>query len=282
MDYDLYLSYSGRKTYLTCPKQYEFRYILKDQTKDDPKKSLFGSIIGKVFEWFYTRQTWTQCDPVASTLELIKPAIDCVFREKNFDPSCDPGFFTVLKQELNHFIPLGIEIIRKNSFLTPYSRAEEDLSVIYGNEKRGMTLKIGGRADFIHSQNRKEVWIIDGKGSKHREKYVDSEQLIWYAIQHYIKYHVVPTRLGFMFYCFPDDPIKWIAYDGDVLHASLNKTFEVAKKIKLKIFDAAPSENCNRCAYKNKCDDGIKYSANKRIESGGRITDSIFDLERIY
>jgi hypothetical protein len=77
-----------------------------------------------------------------------------------------------------------------------------DLSVYYARD--GVKMRLGGRADFIHGP--KPLWIVDGKGSVHREKYVDSEQLIWYALLHYIKHHVAPDRLGFLHYRFPDDP----------------------------------------------------------------------------
>lgn len=281
MAYDLYLSYSGRKTYLTCPKKYWFKYVIKDPARDSPKGSLFGSTIGKVFEWFYEKKAWAQPDPVAATISFIEPAIEVVFHEEDFNPMSDPGFCTVLRQELAHYVPIGVEIIRQNGFLTPYSQAETDLTVVYGSDKYGMVLKLGGRSDFIHSEDMRKVWILDGKGSKHREKYVDAEQLIWYAVQHYIKYHVAPTRLGFIFYRFPDDPIKWISYDGAAMHASLDQTFDVANKIKLQTFDPTPSGECHRCPYRGKCDEGTRHIAQKKVESGGRIEESIFDLERV-
>jgi len=50
MSYDIYLSYSGRKSYLVCPLQYKYRYILKDKSRGDPRGSIFGSAIGRVFQ----------------------------------------------------------------------------------------------------------------------------------------------------------------------------------------------------------------------------------------
>lgn len=277
----IYLSYSGRKSYLTCPRQYHFRYVLKDPTRSDPRGSIFGSAIGKVFQWFYDRRLWAEPDPGAACLAVVDEAMEAVFREEKFDPSSDPGFRSMTRQDMVHYVPAGVETIRKLGLLTVNSRAEVDLTVLYGNEKYGMSIKMGGRADFVHSSDMLNVAIIDGKASKHREKYVDSEQLIWYAVQHYIKYHVAPVRLGFVFWSFPDDPIKWIAYDSQAMRASIDRTFDVAKKIELKAFDATPSGACHRCNYKDRCDDGRKYLSQRKKETGGGyIENSIFDLER--
>jgi hypothetical protein len=280
--YDLYLSYSGRKTYLGCPYKYELRYVRKDKVIFDPRKAMLGNVIGKIFEWFYERRAWATSDPVQATTSWIDDACRVIYEQEHFDPQSDPAFVTLLRQDLHRFVPTGVEIIRAHELLTPQSVAELDLTVEYTSQKHdGLTLKLGGRTDFRHLKSDKSVWLMDGKASKHREKYVDSEQLIWYAVQHYLKYHVAPTRLGFMFWCFPDDPIKWIAYDNQAMRASLDLTFAVAKKIRLKQFDPTPSGECHRCDYSSKCEEGQKYLARRRVETGGRIENSIFDLESV-
>lgn len=280
MGYDLYLSYSGRHSYMTCPRKYHFSYILKDPVRRDRRNTFFGSIIGKVFEWFYTRRVWATSDPTGTSVSYIDDASRSIFEHEKFDPVMDPAFCSLLRQDLHKYVPQGIEIIRSHGFLTPQSRTETDLVVNHTSSKHDMTVRIGGKSDFLHGDS-KNTWLLDGKGSKHRDKYVDAEQLIWYAVQHYIKYHVAPTRLGFIFWCFPEDPVKWIAYDNQAMRASLDKTFEVAKKIQLKQFDATPSGECHRCDFNSKCDDGQRYLARRKVETGGRIESSIFDLEQI-
>lgn len=278
----MYLSYSGRKSYKTCPKQYEHRYVLKTVAVDDPRSSLFGSIIGKLFEWFYEKKFWAAPDPTKACLDAVEDAIDLVYGEENFTRAQDPGFTNLLRQELLTYVPAGVDTIRKHGFLSVSSRAEEDLSVVYTSQKHDLSLKMGGRCDFVHGRDKLDIWILDGKGSKHREKYVDAEQLIWYASQHYLKYHVAPTRLGFIFWKFPQDPVKWIDYTSDDIRKLVQDTFDVAKKIQLKVFGATPSGECHRCDYRESCDDGKKYLAKRRVENGGRIESSIFDLESTF
>lgn len=279
--YDLYLSYSGRKSYMTCPKQYEFRYVKKEKVARDARSSMFGSAIGKVFEWFYERKLWSHPDPTVACLNLVQDAMDAVFQNEEFDPLTDPGFVTLLRSDLYQFIPRGIESIRSNGFLTVNSRAEEDLTVLYRSDKHDITMKLGGRADFIHGKDKLDIWIVDGKGSQHREKYVDSDQLIWYAVQFYLRYHVAPTRLGFLFWKFPADPVKWIDYGSEDMRNLVDTTCDIGNKIRLKVFDAKASGECHRCDYRERCEDGRKYVAARRVETGGRVDLSVLELEPV-
>jgi len=280
MGYDQYLSYSGRKAY-ECPSQYQHRYILKTQVPRDPRTSFFGSMIGKVFEWFYERSVWADPDPEAVAVSLIPEAVRFVLQDEGFSRSQDPTYVANVEEEVRDLVPKGVGVIRDHRLLSPNSRAEIDLTVNYTSQKHGMTVRLGGRTDFVHYQSPEDVWILDGKGSRHREKYVDSEQVIWYAVQHYLKYRVAPSRLGFLYWRFPKDPVQWIEYDEQSMRDSLDRTFDVVKRIRLKMFDPKPSSACHRCDYRPHCSEGTRYLAERRVETGGRIESSVFDLEQV-
>jgi len=273
----LYLSYTGRKTYLTCPRKYWYRYVKKQEVPEDPRKAMFGLAMGKVFEWFYNRRFWLEPDPVRKCLEASDTAIDDVCDERRFDWKLHQNFLGELRRDVRKFIPHAVESIRAHKLLTACSRSEVDLSVYYARD--GVKMRLGGRADFIHGP--KPLWIVDGKGSVHREKYVDSEQLIWYALLHYIKHHVAPDRLGFLHYRFPDDPMQWIVYDEQAMRSLLDKTFAIAGLILGGAFDPSPSGDCHRCEFRVLCSDGTKHLASRRVASGGRIGTSIFDVEDV-
>lgn len=275
-----YLSYSGRKVYITCPKQYWYRYILRDMSPIDVKKVLLGSILGKVFEWFYDREYWKFPDLLEKMNLAGSEAIDLVFSQEKYYKGTDPYFEQNLKEEIFKHIPLGIEIIKKQRLLTNNSKAELDLTTIYSTDQ-SIPIKMVGRADFVHYNRPDDVWIMDGKAYKQREKYVDSDQLIWYATLHYLKYRVAPTRLGFIYWLFPDNPVSYISYDSDSMRQLIKDTQEICTKIMDKEFTAKPSGECHRCAFKGKCDDGISYLAKRRKETGGSIEISIFDLEDV-
>jgi CRISPR/Cas system-associated exonuclease Cas4 (RecB family) len=274
-----YLSHSGISCYKVCPKKYEFGYILKAfKRARDPRDSMFGSIIGKVFEWFYERKAWSKPNPIDTTLSYVDAAINQIFATEQFLPISDPGYVTTLRNDLDTYIPAGIDVIRKNRLLSPTSVAERDLTQDY--VRGGKKLRLGAKIDFIHPFN-DEIIIIDGKGSRHRDKYVDSNQLIWYATLYYLYYGVAPSRLGFLYWRFPSDPLQWIDYNEDDMRKSIETAFDTANKIHLNMFDAKPSSACKLCEYSFSCPEGREYIATTRSDSDNRITDSVFDLEQI-
>lgn len=264
MRYDLYLSYSGRKTYQTCPRKYRCAYVLKKAAEDDPRNTIFGICIGKIFEWFYNKKLWARPDVEVACMKSVDDVINELCYSGKTNVSAYPDFIDSLRDELRRFVPPTIKTIREHKLLTPHSRSEIDLTVDYTSKKHGLTLRLGGRADFVHRAD--SVWIIDGKGSKHRERYIDSHQLIWYAILHYMKYHIAPSRLGFLYYKFPDDPVQWIMYDENSMRKDLEHTFQVASDILAGKFETTPSGECRLCKYGYDCSDGVKFLAQKRSE----------------
>ena len=111
-EFDLYLSYSGRKTYKACPSSYNYRYIIKEPVIRDSRSAMFGSIIGKVLEWFYNKRLWAEDDPIASAMSRIDDAIDTIFFKENFDRVSDPAFVNLLRRDLSVYLPRAIENIR--------------------------------------------------------------------------------------------------------------------------------------------------------------------------
>jgi hypothetical protein len=280
---DNYLSYSGFKSYQICPKKYELCYILQVPYEFDPRTSMLGSTLGKVIEWFYSRQYWKMSDPLALCNSAVSLALEWTYKKNEFDPRSDPIFCRDLKIQVIDMIPQSIKIIREKQLLTICSRAEVDLSVIAKHQKYDFLLKIGGRCDFIHGHNQQSVFINEGKASKWKDKYVDANQLIWYGVQHYIKFHVVPSQLGFIFWAFPDDPVKWIEYDAASMKGLFDEIFSTYNKIRLKLFDPTPSHECKLCNYKSQCHEGTEYLEIRKLETDGRIdTNNIgFSFEQV-
>lgn len=276
-----YVSYSSRKCYETCPGQYEFRYILKSPDLSDSTGSLFGLIIGKVFEWFYVRKLWMQPNPIVACENVVDEAAIWAYADKKLFFDRDAPLYLNLVAQVKMRIPSSIAIIRQHKLLASVSLAEVNLNVVHGDEKSGRSIKLGGRADFIHFHSNSDFWIVDGKASRHREQYTDPEQLIWYALQYYLKFHEAPSRLGFLYWSFPEDPIQWIAYDEDAMRRSLKRTYDVAGKIQLRQFAPSVSSACNLCGYIDSCPDGREYVRDMKLKSTVTQDNSVFGLEEV-
>ena len=277
-NHDLYISYSSKKAYLTCPRQYWYMYVSKEKGEFDAKNSLFGNSIGKLFEWFYNKKLWIKSDVKQHLIRSIEIALDESAGKDNFDLKSDLEFKAKITQELQDCVISTLEIIRKYKLIAPVSNAEVKLNTIF--KTKDLILKLGGRADFVHYFDKNNIWILDGKGSKHREKYIDINQLVWYAVQHYLKYHIVPNRLGFIFYKFPQDPITWISLTDQLMRSVLDETVSISKQIISKQFSTTPSVSCRNCPFKSKCNDGQKFLSNRKNHDGP-VTSGIFDLEMV-
>lgn len=271
-----YISYTMSLTYNTCPKKYKYRYVEKIQIPFDKKKSLFGTTIGYLFEKFYTHKIWSEPDPLTSLLTIVDETTEEIFIKEKFNPESDPNFVRELKEDLNKYVPTSLNNIKKYDLVTLNSHAEVDLTVNLQKEN----IRFGGRTDFIHYRDDGQIWILDGKGSKYREKYVDSEQLIWYAFQHVMKYGKAPNRLGFFYYKFPKEPLTWIQYSKNDLVNCLNKAKETVRKMHLSVYNPDPGNKCYNCDYKDMCEEGKKFLNTKKKEEN-RVSDSIFGLEEI-
>lgn len=279
----MYLSYSGHKTYSVCPKQYWHSYLDKTTpTKPDNKvNSLFGSVVGTLFELFYTNKLWMKkgveemlLSMAEETLDQIvanetrKGVVDYTPKEANYKSKAS------LLKDIKEAVPRGISIIRHHRLLGTDAEAEVKLdSWIAGH-------RIGGRADFIMTRTKPhgDLVLLDGKGSKHREKYVDPWQLKWYAMLYREKHISIPDALGFIFWRWDAaESMDWVPFtrgDLDELRESVlqSATHIEAGKAKIEaagkagqaevqheMFPAKPSRDCKLCAFLDTCGEGSAF-----------------------
>lgn len=278
MKESFYLSYSGMGTYLLCPKKYKLGYVDGVKVDSDPRNSIFGSVMGKLFEWFYERKAWSTSKPTSLVMSWLDAAISQVCLKEKFELGSDRSFESTLRNDLETYVPGGVETIRRHKLVTPGSVAELDLTQEYA--RGGVRMKLGGRADFLHRGPASSVTLQDGKGSKYREQYVDTSQLVWYATLHYLKFKVAPDRIGFIYWRFPSDPLQWVDYGEPDMRLVLDRAFDVEEKVRLRVFDPSPSVNCRRCDYLPRCEEGRDFVSAVRAEST-RVENPMFDLEQV-
>ncbi len=226
----MYLSYSGWKKFkLECGFAYWLSYVGKISlpSPDDRLGSIFGSVVGKLFEDFYKDEVFRQPQPMGFLMAKIPQTIKAVIKEevspsaswktagvlkwKGTGPGQNPKAMYANEEELaadvRDAVARGFRTIRHYRFLGKDARAEVQLdSYVKGN-------KLAGRADFIMRRvlPYDDELILDGKGSQWRDKYVDKRQLQWYAMLFLEKFKRFPDRLGFVFWRYdPPDSVDWV------------------------------------------------------------------------
>jgi hypothetical protein len=290
----MYLSYSGFKTYEQCPLAYWHKYVNKTATPtpDNGINALYGSVVGNVFEAFYRDRIWKHPDFLDRLQAMVEPCYDLAIKNQKgriYDWSDEKANYHSKEEvlaDVRETIPRGVNIIRQNRLLGPQADAEVKLDARFGEHM------IGGRADFLikRIEPHRDLVLLDGKGSKHREKYVDGApkkagqeiegtQLKWYAVLHRSRMKFVPDGLGYIFWRFEDEKaIEWVSFttsDLDRLEHEVvstmdrisNSTARLEKasgkrqeydELRQELFPAQAGDGCRFCSFLDLCEEGTK------------------------
>lgn len=246
----MYLSYSGWSKFTGCAFAYWNSYInhTKIEGLDDRLGSIFGSVVGCLFEDFYNEELWRQDQPQGAVMARVEKTIQRVIREETTTTSKwrqagvirwrgeeegqnPKGMYADVEElaaDVRDAVARGFQTIRTERLLGRDARAEVKLDAdIQGH-------RLGGRADFRMTRTKPhhDRIIIDGKGSKWRDKYVDEKQLLWYAAQHRHHEGSLPDRLGFLYWRFdPPNSLDWIEPTHSQVDALLDKVFKSIAEI---------------------------------------------------
>jgi hypothetical protein len=261
-----------------------------DKTKtpepDNKVNSLFGSVVGVLFEVFYKERVWRQPDPTQYLLDRVETSLnDVIAKEvKTSGSGCirwnaDKSNYKspeALLADVRDAVPRGIEIIRHHVLIGPACGAEVKLDASFGAKDEHTLV---GRADFVFRQARTNRLIMtDGKGSKYRGQYVDEDQLRWYGGLWLRRTGALPDQLGFVYWrSEPSKAVDWIKFSKrdviEVIDEALatveeietarvrysvakNKNAQTALRVLQDTFPAHPGDRCRLCSYSTVCDAG--------------------------
>jgi hypothetical protein len=288
------LFYSGYKQYAQCPFEYWNGAVGKTivDKVDDRLGSVFGTVFGRLVETFYKQALWK--NPAKAREELQakietyvdytlkrettaygdKPAGVLLWKEQN--PKALYANRAELISDIRTHIPNALEIIKHHRLLGPLAEAEFTLDFETPDQH-----VLGGRADFLIQRlaPHSDLVILDGKGSRHRDAYVDPDQLKWYATLYWLNSFKenpegkLPDRLGYVYWRSPPEKaVDWLTFTELELAAFYENALDVLKEIEGKakktpertspnaargVFLAKPSEkNCTYCKYTEVCPPG--------------------------
>lgn len=288
----MYLSYSGYKTYHTCPRSYWHRYVgmTKLAIPDNRINMLFGSAVGQIFESFYNDKIWRSDNVLAALDTMVEPTVQRIIQTEvrkggmfNWqDPKANYNSVDSIHDAVRKAIPNGLAIIKQHRFLGPLAEAEMKLD----SEVDGHIL--GGRADFViqRTSPHHDLVILDGKGSKHREKYVDGMQLRWYAMLYQMRFGKLPDKLGFVFWRFsPNTSVDWEPFTKEGLFDLTRDAIRTIGKIEdgqasLRgeapagggPFPAVPEkQHCKLCSYVTVCPEGAEVTKSPLAHAPGGV-----------
>lgn len=263
-----WLSWSGFDTYQKCPKKYRLTRVDKaDPPEPDSKhNAVVGSVVQRVYEDFYNEEIWRSGAQTSQKLMDLVPKYFYEFLEKehvDFDHIQCSYTPLELLETCREIVPKVLTGIKREGLLGPYAKSE----VILRTQLQGSYF-LYGIADFIIRKKSGELLLLDGKASKHREKYVDERQLLFYALAFKLIHNKLPDKLGFYFYRFAEDEEKsfdWIKPDPNKVEELRRELVAAFTNIQKRRFAATPkASNCQFCPWENVCEERQKDKAIRR------------------
>jgi len=257
MGKEYWLSYSGYKTYRDCPKRYRLsRVERKDPPTPESKHfAVIGWTVQRVYEDFYNQELWRLRGKVSDALLELAPKYFYQYLDENHvdfnDITCKLEPMEMLAQ-IEEIIPKVLTGIKREKLLGPYARSE-----IILRAQLQSSYYLYGIVDFLIRQSTNEVLLIDGKASKHREKYVDEEQVDFYSLAFRLVHNRRPDKVGYFYYRFADDEeqaFDWHVPDAESEEKIRQNLVAAFTNIQKKRFGATPSPStCKWCPYETVC-----------------------------
>jgi hypothetical protein len=271
----VYISYSGFKTYSSCPRAYWHSYVDKTvpPEPDNTVNSLYGSVVGTLMEDFYMKGLWREKNVQKVLEDRIDPTYKRIVSDElrrgrvlrwKSPQDKKPNYESQdeLLADVRDTIARAIRIVRHYRLAGPRMEAESKLDSDIGEHR------LGGRADFIiqRTSPHHDLVILDGKGSKHRGSFVDPKQLKWYAMLYSIRNkNTLPDKLGFVYWRFdPPESLDWVDFSQVELEELRDEVLTSLTKIvrggqSKEAFPAKPSDQaCRFCNFISLCPQGRK------------------------
>ena len=274
------LYWSTLKMYEECPQQFVWSKGWdgfdcghgSGNRKPKPEQrsrhhAVFGIVIQHAIEAMYNDELYRDPTNILSQMLAIG--------EKEFDRQIDKPKNNInysearmTRIEMWDLCAAGItgfiQTMKAHRFLGPYARAEVDLVGWIDTQN-----PIGGRADTIIRRDDTGVTILDGKNTKYKMRYTDSDQLRGYALLYKLLYKELPDRLAYVWYRFPhghvtadkdgkeetETGVAWVEFDEQDLQGLAQRALEAKQNMEAQQFDPTPSpKTCDFCDFVTVCD----------------------------
>jgi len=261
-----WLSYSGFDTYKKCPKKYHLSRVLKEDPPGLPESrhnALVGSVVQRVYEDFYNKEVWRAGQ---GTSQRLLDLTHTYFYEwlgerddKNNlknpvnwrDPSCRMTQEEALAL-CKEMVIKTLTAIKREKLLGPYAQSEVVMRVQFqGN------YYLYGKVDFLIRKADGTILLLDGKASKHRDKFVDKDQVLFYGMAFHLQHFKIPDKMGFLYYHFADDPelsLEWVPSGKEEFERINLDLLNAFGGIRRKEFKATPTPSyCKYCPWEAVC-----------------------------
>lgn len=239
------ISYNTYTIVRSCRQRFKMQKIdyIPSVKPVDMRNAIYGFVMQRLAELFYTKE-WYRAGK--KTGQVLFDELPGVMKEQIAEHACPwehRSEVELLERDCQEAIPKFIQVVRAEKLLGEKNEAEKPVEYDLSTQ-----FKLTGRMDFLISRGGKKI-LLDGKGTKYRDKYLDREQLIFYMLVMRLMKQKLPEKQGF-----------WLWRDGEVLWQGISekeiddlflKIKEGLFLLQKKDFSANPcTKSCRFCPYK--------------------------------
>lgn len=238
-----YLSFSQIDTFLTCPLQYKYRYVIKIPLPSSAAAS-FGSSMHKALQTFYERFKRQE----QMTKEILLSLLDEVWIPLGYG-----------NKKYEEKMKLRGRVMLSSYFDKAYDpKAKvESLEKLF-RIKLSPTLKLGGKIDRVDRINNDKIEIIDYKtGRRPSEKEIKTNlQMTVYALAARDRgiYDKKPQDVILSFYFFDAREKISSSRTTEQLDATREKLLNIAEEISISKFEPKVGPWCDFCDFRLICE----------------------------
>jgi len=238
-----YLSYSQISTFLTCPLQYKYRYVLKIPVPPSAAAS-FGTSVHLALQKFYSLHKIGKKLEKRDLIEIFASVwIPLGFRNKKYEDK--------MKKRGKKMLSLYF-----NKAYNPKTQIES-LEKLFRIKLPG-NLKVGGKIDRIDRLPNGKLEIIDYKTGKiPSQKDIDADlQMTVYAMAAEDKgiYNKPPDKVILSFYFLEESKKMTTIRNSDQLHQSRQKIIDIKNDIGKSGFSPRVGPWCDFCDFRLICE----------------------------
>lgn len=270
-----HLYWSSIESYENCPRAYLWGHghgdidlgrgpgRSKAKPLDSKHHAVMGIVLSRALEHLYNDEMWRDPENLTNRLtDLVRREFAFALNENYVDWTQSPPKAELLRVCMDGTFGF-LRTMKANKLLGPYAKSEVDLTGWVDQYT-----PVGGRPDIIIRRDDTGVMILDGKNSMTPGKHTNPDQLRWYALVFYLAYNVMPSRLAFVYFRYPEgtppkdhpEGTPWtgiveVPVTRDDLKALGVRAKETFRAISKELFDPSPSPKaCRYCDFRTVCD----------------------------
>lgn len=267
------LSYLFYSTYKKCPAQYRWSFVDKPPVfvPRNMRYAFLGLVMQRLVELFYINHWWTAKEGPITRMRIALPSISQQTLESNNIEMTTHELEEWMKI-IHDTVPRIIEVVKREKFLSEECYVEREEEVPLGDDKLWM------KPDLIVI--RKGVTtLLDGKGGKTVGRYIDPDQLIFYALAVEKVWGRLPHRIGFWWY--RHSRVVW--YPKLLNHVEMDRVRTNARNyidgIKVGKFEPTPGQHCRLCDHRIHCEVGQKFIEERHRNAEVFIPDNFSEVD---